>query len=119
MDIGRFNDRFVYVAAFGAFTDVAYDTPQQFKNMFGHLAYLMEGIARLGNLKGYEVSVEHDGGVVEGVYLRHGEQHRLRGRTHRPAADTVALDDGLLEGVVLVVRMPKEPCGVSRPPSAP
>ena len=31
--------------------------------MFGHLAYLMEGIARLGNLKGYEVSVEYDGGV--------------------------------------------------------
>ena len=37
-DMGRFNDRtFVYVAAFGVFTDVSYDTPQEFKSAFGHL----------------------------------------------------------------------------------
>ncbi len=109
VDIGRFNDRFfVYVAAFGAFTDVAYDTPQQFKNMFGHLAYLMEGIARLGNLKGYEVSVEHDGGVVEGEYIFGMASNTVSvGGLIGLPADTVALDDGLLE--VVLVRMPKSP----------
>ena len=70
VDIGRFNDRyFVYVAAFGAFTDVAYDTPQQVKNMFGHLAYVLEGISRLGNLKGYQARVEYDGGVLEEEFI--------------------------------------------------
>ena len=45
-DIGKLNGRpFVYVAAFGAFTKVAYETPQDLKNTFGHLAYVMAGIA--------------------------------------------------------------------------
>ena len=39
MDVGMLNDRyFIYVAAFGAFTDVAYATPQQEKRVLGRLA---------------------------------------------------------------------------------
>ena len=35
-DIGQFNDDyFVYVAAFGLFTDVSYQTKQEMKNMLG------------------------------------------------------------------------------------
>ena len=46
-DIGTLNDRpFVYVAAFGAFTEVAYDTPQELKNTFGHLALPFEAGVR-------------------------------------------------------------------------
>ena len=48
IDIGRLNGKpFIYVAAFGAFTKVAYDTPQDLKNTFGHLAYIFAGIASL------------------------------------------------------------------------
>ena len=37
-DIGAFNkDIFVYVAAFGLFTDVSYGTEQEMKNMFRHI----------------------------------------------------------------------------------
>ena len=43
------------MAAFGAFTSVAYDTPQQFKNMFGHLAYVLKGVAEVANLKSYHL----------------------------------------------------------------
>lgn len=47
-DIGRFNDDiFVYIAAFGLFTDVSYQTRQEMKNVLGHLAYLLEGVTRL------------------------------------------------------------------------
>src|SRR5699024_12658715 len=36
-DVGQFGNRyFVYVAAFGAFSDVSYMTPQQTKNLIGH-----------------------------------------------------------------------------------
>ena len=43
-DVGVFNDDyFVYIAAFGLFTDVSYETKQSVKNVLGHLAYVLEG----------------------------------------------------------------------------
>ncbi len=58
-DIGIVNNKryFNYVAAFGAFTDVAYETPQDLKNMFGHQAYVIEGAKRLLNLKSCNMKV--------------------------------------------------------------
>ena len=58
LDIGRFNDRyFNYIAAFGAFTEVSYETPQQTKNIFGRAAYIIEGIKALTNIKTYHIRV--------------------------------------------------------------
>ena len=55
-DVGRFGDRhFVYVAAFGAFTEVSYSTPQQFKNALGRAAYILEGIKHLAEIKSYHL----------------------------------------------------------------
>ena len=69
-DIGRFNDKkFNYVAGFGAFTDVSYETPQETKNMFGHLAYIFEGISRLPNISSYAMKVEYDGKKIAGEYI--------------------------------------------------
>ena len=107
VDIGRFNgDYFVYVAAFGAFTDVAYDTPQSFKNMFGHLAYVLEGAARLASLPHYRLRVEHDNGVEEGEFLYGMVSNTVsvggfRGMPERE----VKLDDGLFE--VVLIRQPQ------------
>ena len=40
-DVGGFNeDYFVYIAAFGLFTDVSYETNQDMKNILGHAAYI-------------------------------------------------------------------------------
>ena len=70
VDVGRFNDRyFSYVAAFGAFTDVTYATPQEYKNALGRLAYLIEGAQRLGSLKSWRLRLEYDGGSTEGDFL--------------------------------------------------
>ena len=47
-DIGSFNDKyFTYIAAFGAFIEVTYETSQQIKNVLGHLAYILNGISHL------------------------------------------------------------------------
>ena len=47
-DVGVFNKRhFIYIAAFGIFTDVSYETDQHLKNVLGHLAYLLEGSKRI------------------------------------------------------------------------
>ncbi len=69
-DIGIFNHkRFNYVAGFGAFTDVSYETPQETKNMFGHLAYIFEGISRLPNLTSHAMKVEYDGKRIAGEFV--------------------------------------------------
>lgn len=65
-DIGLFNEcAFIYVAAFGAFTDVSYDTPQTKKNIFGSAAYLIEGIKRIPQIEGINVRIK----TVEGEEL--------------------------------------------------
>lgn len=65
-DIGCFNGRyFSYVAAFGAFTDVSYETPQILKNRIGKNAYILEGIKRVPLLGSYHIIAEADGEVVE------------------------------------------------------
>lgn len=71
LDIGRFGGRgFIYVASFGAFTQSSYQTTQSLKHSLGHLAYLIEGIKELPELKSYEVRVETaEGASFEGEYL--------------------------------------------------
>jgi YegS/Rv2252/BmrU family lipid kinase len=61
-DLGRFNDDmyFTYVAAFGIFTETSYETPQDLKNLLGHMAYIMQGVMDLGKIRTYHFSVESD-----------------------------------------------------------
>ena len=105
-DIGTLNDRpFVYVAAFGAFTEVAYDTPQELKNTFGHLAYVMAGIASLPSITPYHLKLEYDGQTIEDDFF-YGmvcNTYSVGGIKNRPT-DRVDLDDGLFE--VILVRKP-------------
>ena len=109
VDIGSFNDRyFIYVAAFGAFTDVAYSTPQPVKNIFGHLAYVLEGATRLGSIQAYPLTVEHDGGVEEGGFCYGMVSNTVSvGGFKGMPAEPVRLDDGLFE--VVLVRQPQNP----------
>ncbi len=107
VDIGRFNDRFfIYVAAFGAFTDVAYNTPQQFKSLFGHLAYVLEGATRLGSIQAYPLTVEHDGGVEQGEFCYGMVSNTVSvGGFKGMPTEPVKLDDGVFE--VILVRKPQ------------
>lgn len=109
VDIGSFNDKsFLYIAAFGAFTDVAYNTPQQAKSMLGHLAYVLEGATRLGSIQAYPMEVEHDGGVVKDSFCYGMVSNTISvGGFKGTPAQPVALDDGLFE--VALVRQPQNP----------
>ena len=69
-DVGRFNDKnFVYVAAFGLFTDVSYETNQGLKNIFGQAAYIMEGVKRISKLTKYHVKVTCDDQIIEDDFV--------------------------------------------------
>ena len=70
-DVGVFGDdrHFAYIAAFGAFTEVSYATPQDQKKLLGHLAYVLQGAALLPKLETIHAVVEYDEGRFEGDYL--------------------------------------------------
>ena len=70
-DVGGFGDSdyFAYIAAFGAFTEVSYATPQDQKKLLGHLAYVLQGAAQLTKLEAIHTVVEYDEGVLEGNFL--------------------------------------------------
>lgn len=108
-DIGSFNgDSFVYIAAFGLFTDVSYQTSQELKNIFGHMAYLLEGVKRLYGIASYDIRFEYDGNVVEdnfiyGMITNSISVGGFKGMTGK----NVLLDDGVFE--VMMVKQPQNP----------
>lgn len=70
VDVGVFNGRYYnYVAAFGAFTEVSYATPQQFKNLLGHQAYVLEGVRSIPNIKPFHMKIETPEVSIEGDYI--------------------------------------------------
>ncbi len=107
-DVGSFGDaaHFTYVAAFGAFTEVSYETPQTEKQALGHLAYLLEAAGRLPRLEPYNARVEYDGGVVEGNFLYGGVSNStsVAGMV-KLRKDLVSLSDGVFE--TLLIRNPQ------------
>ena len=108
-DIGKFNNQtFAYVAAFGLFTNVSYETDQHMKNILGHLAYLLEGSKRIWNVPTYWIKVEANGETFEGEYI-YGmvtNAKSVGGFKNLPGQD-VRLDDGLFE--VTLIKRPKNP----------
>lgn len=108
-DIGRFNDDiFVYIAAFGLFTDVSYETKQEMKNILGHLAYVLEGVTRLFDIPSYRIKVTHDGGIIEDEFVfGMVTNSRSVGGFRNMVGKNVVFDDGEFE--VTLLKTPKNP----------
>jgi len=108
-DIGTFNqDIFVYVAAFGLFTDVSYQTDQNLKNMIGHAAYVLEGAKRLSNIPSYKIRITHDGEVIEGDFMIGMVTNSKSVAGFRSImGKKVRFDDGEFE--VMLIKKPKSP----------
>lgn len=107
IDVGKFNERyFSYVAAFGAFTDVAYETPQGRKNRLGGLAYLIEGILKLPTVQSYECEIQYDGQTIQGDYIfgMISNSDSVAG-IKNAFGNQADLQDGLFE--VTLIRAPK------------
>jgi len=108
-DVGQMNDEtFVYVAAFGVFTNVSYQTSQGLKNILGHAAYILEGAKQITNIPSYHVIVEANGRRYE-ENLIYGmvSNSKSVGGMKNLTGKTVELDDGLFE--VTLIRKPKNP----------
>lgn len=108
-DAGDFNGRtFVYIAAFGLFTDVSYETDQNMKNALGHLAYLLEAGKRIFNVPSYQLRIRTGDQKLEGEYI-YGMITNARsvGGIKNITGTSVELDDGLFE--VNLIHPPKNP----------
>ncbi len=106
-DVGRFNDdHFVYIAAFGIFTDVSYETKQSMKNILGYLAYVLEGAKRIFNIPSYRIRVTYDDQVIEDEFI-YGmvTNSRSVGGFSGIIGPDVVFDDGEFE--VTLIRTPK------------
>lgn len=108
-DVGKMNEGiFVYVAAFGLFTDVSYETNQDAKNILGHLAYILEGSKRLLKIPTYKMKVSYDDNVIEDEFvIGMVTNSRSVGGVRNMIGNRVVFDDGLFE--VTLIRMPKNP----------
>ena len=108
-DVGSFNtDTFVYIAAFGLFTDVSYETEQEVKNVLGHMAYLLEGMKRLSAIRSFPMKVSYDDQVIEDDFIFGMITNSTSvGGFKNITGKNVKLDDGVFE--VTLIRRPKNP----------
>lgn len=107
-DVGGFqNDAFfTYVAAFGAFTEVSYATPQNEKAALGYLAYMLHAAGAISKLESIHTRIDYEGGTVEGDVLYGGVSNSTRvAGVVKLKKDLVSLSDGVFE--VLLVPTPK------------
>ncbi len=108
-DVGSFNeDTFVYIAAFGLFTDVSYETQQKAKNVLGYMAYVLEGMKRISAIQSFHMRVSCAERVLEDDFIFGMITNSISvGGFKNITGKNVKLDDGLFE--VTLVRHPRNP----------
>ena len=109
-DVGTFNGNpFIYIAAFGALTEVSYGTNQKVKNLFGHMAYVLEGIKSIGmgNLKPYSMSIVADNQLIKDTFIYGMVSNTESIGGVRITDKNVKLNDGEFEA--LFVKYPDDP----------
>ena len=109
IDVNVFCGRpYIYVAAFGAFTEASYATPQPMKQSLGWSAYIFEGLKSLPAIRPIRMRIEYDGGAVEGGFLYGmiSNTRRVGGFDLRMKED-ISPSDGLTE--LILIRQPDNP----------
>lgn len=108
-DYGRLNGKpFLYVSAFGIFTDVSYETPQNTKNLLGHTAYILEGIKRLNTYSYYHIQIESDEVNTEDDFILGFVSNTISiGGMRNRSEYSPQLDDGMFECILL--KQPRTP----------
>lgn len=115
-DVGDINgEYFNYIAAFGAFTEVSYDTSQDLKNTLGYAAYWLNLLAHLPNGLSYHVHTKYtyDDGEGEGEFIFGAVANTTSiGGVKSPLIQNSQLDDGKFE--VILIAVPKNIVDLNR-----
>lgn len=109
-DIGEVNHNpFIYVAGFGKYTNISYETPRNLKKKIGKLAYLKEGIkVFFQRTKLYDVSYEIDNEKYRGLFsfIIISNANHIAGMKN--IYKDVLLDDNQFEIIFCTIRKRKD-----------
>lgn len=109
-DVGLINKHpFIYVAGFGKYTNISYETPRKLKKKIGHLAYIKEGIKTFfQKTKLYDVTYEIDGETYRGLFsfILISNANHIAGVKN--VYKDVKLDDNQFEIVFCTIRKRKD-----------
>lgn len=102
-DLGQFNDKyFTYVSGFGAFTEVSYQTPQEWKNALGKAAYFIEALKHITEIKSHHMVIEYDGGRVEDDFMLGLVSNSVSVAGYKAYSKmNIMMDDGLFEALFI------------------
>ncbi|MDD5953416.1 MAG: diacylglycerol kinase family lipid kinase [Oscillospiraceae bacterium] len=113
-DIGCFNDRFfTYIAAFGTFSDISYSTSQTMKRSLGKMAYILQAVMKVGDIRARHVTVTIDGEVIDDDFVLGAVMNSTSfAGVFRLKEEEIKLDDGIFE--VLLIKPPKNPIELTK-----
>lgn len=116
IDVGKIDDKyFVYVAAFGALSDISFSTDQEVKNRIGRSAYIVEGIKKLlpiQSMESYQAEIEFDDELINGDFIHFMVSNSVSVGGFNLFDDKVGLTDGLFE--VTLVKKPESIADLNR-----
>ena len=93
---------------FRLFTDVSYRTDQDLKNVLGHVAYVLEGVKRIFDIKASHMKVETEDTVYEEDFIfGMVTNSRSVGGFKHLTGKNVDMNDGLFE--VTLIKKPRNP----------
>ena len=110
-DMGQFNERyFTYVSGFGAFTEVSYQTPQEWKNALGKAAYFIEALKHIADIKAHHMKIEYDGNVIEDDFILGLVSNSVSVAGYKAYSKMdIMMDDGMFEALFIkAIRNPLE-----------
>lgn len=108
-DVGQFNqDTFIYIAGFGLFTEISYETPQELKNVLGHAAYILSAAKSLTSIPNYLMQIEVNGEIIQDRFIYGMITNSISvGGVKGLTGKNVELDDGEFE--VTLIKFPSNP----------
>ena len=114
IDLGVLNGKtFVYVAAFGMFSELSYVTTREKKQNMGYAAYLMGGIKSIAHTKPFHLHIEYGDTVIDDDFIYGMVSNSKRiGGMQLPIIKNVLYDDGEME--ITLVKKPKNPADTQR-----
>ena len=103
LDICTFgNKNFSYIASFGTFSSVSYETPQNIKNLLGHTAYVLNGIGQVFKIHPIHLRWQCDNDHGEGEYFFGAISNTTSiGGIYKLPPTAVALSDGMFELILI------------------
>ena len=103
LDIGTFGEKnFSYIASFGTFSSVSYETPQSAKNILGHTAYVLNGISQVFKIHPIHMRWQCDDCHGEGEFFFGAVSNTTSiGGIYKMPNDSVALNDGMFELILI------------------